>query len=250
MLNNIVIIGATSEMAYQLAVLFAKKNCNLFLVGRNPQKMEVIASDLRCRTQGSVMTELMDMNDYGAHSALLIKAQQALGRIDLLFMAHGSLSDQHRCEISSSAMCHEFQTNCLSALSLLTVFADYFEQQKQGFMAVISSVAGDRGRKSNYIYGAAKGAVSLFLQGLRMRLAPSNVSVLTIKPGYVDTPMTAHLQKGLLCCSSQYAAREIMKAIENKKSVVYVPFFWRYIMLLIKCMPERVLSLRFLSKLN
>jgi short-subunit dehydrogenase len=154
-------------------------------------------------------------------------------------IAHGTLSNQQLCEQSVEKTLEEFQTNCLSFISLLTILANYFEQQKRGVIAVISSVAGDRGRKSNYVYGAAKAAVTAFLSGLRSRLAASNVTVITIKPGTVDTPMTAHLRKGLLFASPQKVGAGIYAAMKQKKEVVYLPGYWRLIMFVVRSIPER-----------
>jgi len=134
----------------------------------------------------------------------------------------------------------ELQTNFTTVVSLLTLLANLFERQGRGSIAVISSVAGDRGRQSNYVYGAAKGALTIYLQGLRNRLAKANVHVLTIKPGFVDTPMTRDFKKGLLWVGPDVIARGIVKAIDKRKDVAYLPFFWRYIMFIIKIIPERI----------
>jgi len=134
----------------------------------------------------------------------------------------------------------EFTTNCASVISLLRILADYFEQQRRGCIAVISSVAGDRGRQSNYVYGAAKGAVTVFLQGLRNRLYKSGVAVVTIKPGTVDTPMTAGMKKGLLFASASSVGQGIYKAMLARKEVVYLPWFWRPIMFIIRSIPEPI----------
>jgi decaprenylphospho-beta-D-erythro-pentofuranosid-2-ulose 2-reductase len=120
------------------------------------------------------------------------------------------------------------------------LLAKQLEQQGHGCIAVISSVAGDRGRQSNYVYGTAKGALSIFLQGLRNRLGKTGVQVLTIKPGFVDSPMTKDFDKGLLWVKPAMIAQGILRAIEKKKEVVYLPFFWRYIMLIIKMIPEKI----------
>ncbi len=128
----------------------------------------------------------------------------------------------------------------MSVISLLTHLGNRFEAQRHGAIAVISSVAGDRGRLSNYVYGTAKGAVSIFMQGLRNRLYKSGVNVLTIKPGFVDTPMTAQLPKGALWAQPDHIAAGIIKAIDSGKTVVYLPGFWRLIMLIIKSIPESV----------
>jgi short-subunit dehydrogenase len=160
--------------------------------------------------------------------------------MDVVLIAHGTLPDQKACEASFEHTRREFETNALSVMSLLTHVANYFEREKRGTIAVIASVAGDRGRQSNYVYGTAKGAVSLFMQGLRNRLAPAGVHVLTIKPGFVDTPMTSEFKKGLLWAQPDRVARDIQRAIEKKKDIAYVPPFWRYIMWVIGAIPEFV----------
>jgi short-subunit dehydrogenase len=125
-------------------------------------------------------------------------------------------------------------------IALATVLANRFEAQRSGSIAVISSVAGDRGRQSNYVYGAAKGAVTLLLQGLRNRLSKSGVQVLTIKPGFVDTPMTAEFKKGALWAKPDDIAHGIVSAIDRRRDVVYLPGFWRLIMLIIRHIPEPI----------
>jgi decaprenylphospho-beta-D-erythro-pentofuranosid-2-ulose 2-reductase len=156
-----------------------------------------------------------------------------------VLIAHGTLSDQCACESSVEGLRREFDVNAVAAMSLLTLLANRFEQRKAGTLAVISSVAGDRGRQSNYVYGAAKAALSTFLGGLRQRLAKSNVDVLTIKPGFVDTPMTAAIaNKGALWATPERVAAGIVRAIDRRRSVVYLPGFWRGIMLVIRTIPE------------
>jgi short-subunit dehydrogenase len=148
------------------------------------------------------------------------------------------LGDQKACEQDFSLAEKEIRTNFLSCVSLLTLISNEMEKEKAGTIAVISSVAGDRGRQSNYIYGSAKGALNLFLQGLRNRMYPLGVRVLTIKPGFVDTPMTAAFKKNILFAKPDQIARGIVKAIDRKKDVVYLPFFWWGIMAIIKAIPE------------
>jgi decaprenylphospho-beta-D-erythro-pentofuranosid-2-ulose 2-reductase len=160
-------------------------------------------------------------------------------------IAHGTLPDQGACQASFDTARREFEVNALSVLSLLTLAANRFEQQRSGTIAVISSVAGERGRQSNYLYGAAKGAVSLFLQGLRNRLSKSGVQVVTILPGFVDTPMTADFPKGPLWAQPDAVARDIVRAIEGGRDVLYTPWFWRWIMLIIRTIPERSLQAAF-----
>jgi short-subunit dehydrogenase len=165
-------------------------------------------------------------------------AIETLGGLDAALIAHGTLGSQESSQQSVEFMLKELNTNFLSVVSLLTLLANHFEQQRRGCIAVISSVAGDRGRQSNYVYGTAKGAISIFLQGLRSRLAKSGVAVVTIKPGLVDTPMTASLKKNFLYTDPQTVGKAIHLAMKKGKSVVYVPWFWRPIMLIIIHIPE------------
>ena len=151
-----------------------------------------------------------------------------------------NMRDQARCEREVRVALEEFSTNALSVISLLTLAAPIFEQQRQGTIAVISSVAGDRGRQNNYLYGSAKAAVSTFLQGLRSRLFKSGVAVVTIKPGLVDTPMTAHLRKTALFASPEPVGAAIYQAIFKGQETAYVPWFWQGVMIVIKLVPERL----------
>jgi len=183
----------------------------------------------------------LDVNDFDHHSCNLNNAIAAMGGIDIVLIAHGTLGNQKTCERDFVATLQELNTNVISVLSLLTHLANHFESQKHGSIAVISSVAGDRGRQSNYVYGTAKGAVTIFLQGLRQRLHKSGVQVLTIKPGFVDTPMTAGIdKKGPLWASPEAIARSIVSSIEKRRDVVYAPWFWIGIMAVIRAIPERV----------
>jgi short-subunit dehydrogenase len=184
-------------------------------------------------------TATLDVADFAAHAGVLDAALRELGAIDVVLIAHGTLSDQRECEDSVAALRREFDVNALGTLALLTTLANTLQAQGRGTLAVISSVAGDRGRQSNYVYGSAKAAVTAFLSGLRQRLAKSGVNVLTIKPGFVDTPMTAAIaNKGALWAQPAQIAAGIVRAIDRGRSVVYLPWFWRWIMLVIRHIPE------------
>lgn len=237
---NVVIIGATSALAHEAARCFAQEHAHLFLVARNEQKLKTVADDLRVRGNGKVETCVLDLTELTRHQEVWSTAVTELGRVDMLLIAHGTLGNQQLCEESVEETLKEFANNCISVISLLTISANYFEQQGQGCIAVISSVAGDRGRKSNYVYGTTKAAVSTFLQGLRNRLAKSGVKVLTIKPGYVATPMTAHLKKGLLMAEAAPVGKSIYEAMKQGKDIVYLPWFWRPIMLIVRSIPEGI----------
>jgi short-subunit dehydrogenase len=239
-MNRVLIIGATSAIAEATARLFAGRGAKLYLAARNPQKLEAIAADLKVRGAAQMETEVLDANDFPAHENLPQRAAAALGGLDVLLIAHGTLPDQAACQQSFPATLEALNINAIGVISMLTHAANYFEQQGSGSIAVISSVSGDRGRQSNYVYGAAKAAVSVFLQGLRNRLQPAGVHVLTIKPGFVDTPMTREFKKGLLWAQPETIAAGIYRALEQRRDEVYLPWFWRWIMLAIRLIPERM----------
>ena len=237
-MRKVLIIGATSAIAEATARLFAQAGDALFLVGRNKEKLMTTAEDLRIRGASRVLTEVLDVSDFEQHDSVINKAIQSLDGIDLALLAHGTLPDQDACEQSFNLTKKEIEVNAISMISFLTSLANYFEQNKAGTIAVISSVAGDRGRQSNYIYGSAKGMVTIFLQGLRNRLYKSNVNVITIKPGFVDTPMTSAFEKGLLWSTPDKIAKSILTCVSKNRAVCYVPAFWYLIMLVIKLIPE------------
>lgn len=237
--KNILIIGATSAIAESVARLYAIDGANLYLIARNEPRLTTIAHDLRIRGAANVVVTTFNLDDFSTHQAIIDKAYEALKTIDIVLIAYGSLPDQKAMEKSASDTITACNTNAISVISLLTILANRFEESKAGTIAAITSVAGDRGRQSNYVYGASKAMVSVFLQGLRNRLFHSNVNVLDIKPGFVDTPMTAHIPKGgPLWAQPNAVAKDIVKAIEKKKDVLYTPFFWRYIMFIICSIPE------------
>ena len=180
-MQNILIIGATSAIAEATARLFAQQGARFYLLARNNQRLENIATDLKIRGASCVEHQVFDVNDVSGHHDLLEKAIRALGSIDIALIAHGTLADQKQCESSNEATLAEFQTNAIGTISLLTVLANIFEGQGKGTLAVISSVAGDRGRLSNYVYGAAKSAVTVFCEGLQVRLYNARVNLLNLK---------------------------------------------------------------------
>ena len=240
MSRNVLIIGATSAIAHETAKHFALEGANLFLVARNEERVAALANDLKARGAGRVETYIQDVSDLSRHQELLDAAINTLDSVDMLLIAHGTLGDQRKCELSVEETMKELNNNALSVISLLTLAANYFEQRKQGCIAVISSVAGDRGRSSNYVYGTAKAALNAFLSGLRNRLSKAGVAVLTIKPGTVDTPMTAHMKKGLLFAKPGPVGKSIYQAMVKGKDVLYVPGYWSVIMFVIRSIPESV----------
>ena len=239
-MSNILILGATSAIAKHTARLFAVDEHSLYLVARNEYKLAAMKQDMLVRGAKEVNYERLDLTDDKQHEIFIQRATATMGSIDTVLIAYGTLANQKNSAATYANTLYELQINCLSVISLLTILANQFEQQKSGCIAVISSPAGDRGRQSNYIYGTAKGALSIFLQGLRNRLAKSKVHVLTIKPGFVDTPMTTDFKKGFLWVTPEVISKGIYRAIKKKREIVYLPFFWRYIMLIIKTIPEKI----------
>jgi len=237
--SRTLIIGATSAIAEATERLLAARGDALYLVGRNETMLAAIAADLVVRGCPRIATESLDANDLAAHEAMLERAEGFLGGIDIALLAYGTLPDQGRCERSVELTVRELHTNAISVVALLTRLANRMER-RAGIIAVISSVAGDRGRGSNYVYGSAKALVTAFLSGLRQRLRVCGVAVVTIKPGFVDTPMTAAFRKGVLWAKPERIGRGIVRALERKRSTVYLPWFWRPIMFVVRALPEGV----------
>ena len=239
-MKRILVIGATSAIAEHCSRAWAARGDALYLVGRDSERLEAMAVDLSIRGATNVRLYCMDLNDLDDHTDMLDAAESALGTIDIVLIAHGTLSEQKKCEQDVALTMAEIKTNALSVIALLTLIANRFEKRLEGTIAVISSVAGDRGRASNYVYGSAKSMVTEFTSGLRQRLHKSNVAVLTIKPGYVDTPMTREFKKGLLWAKPSTVAAKIVKAIDGRRELVYVPTRWWMIMAAIKALPEKL----------
>ena len=238
--KNIVILGASSAIAQAVARRIALENANLFLLARNQEKLETIASDLKGRGAKEVNFEARDLAQSESHDQVIKSIYEKMTSVDVVFLAYGVLDDQLESQNNFDTFKTNFNINMLSAVSWLHRFAEKMIDNKSGTLAVITSVAGDRGRQSNYAYGCAKGALSIFLSGLRHRLKPKNVHVLDIRPGFVDTPMTADVEKGPLFASPDQVAAPIMKAIRKKSDVVYTPWFWYFIMLIVRNLPNAI----------
>lgn len=237
-MKRILIIGATSAIAEATARLFAARGDSLVLAGRDTEQLQRIADDLRIRGASNTFTLGLDANDFSQHESVVQKAATQLGGLDVALIAHGTLGNQAECEKDFSLALKEINTNGISVMSLLTVLANYMQAQNAGQLAVIGSVAGDRGRPSNYVYGTAKAAVATFCEGLRARLHAHNVNVLLIKPGFVDTPMTAAFKKGALWAKPEKIAAMIVRALDRRAGVIYTPSFWALIMLVIRSIPR------------
>ncbi len=235
---KILVLGATSGIAEATCRLWAAQGASLFLVARNPQKLAAVAADLKTRGAAYVDTQVADLDDTTAHPALLAHAINSLTGMDVAYFAHGILGDQPAAEKDFEVAAQILHTNFMSAVSLLTWLANFCVQRHAGTLAVISSVAGDRGRKSNYVYGASKAGLDAFLGGLRNRIDREGVTVLTIKPGPIRTAMTAHMPGAHKFADVDATARTIAKAIATRKDTLYVPLQWRPIMAVIRAIPE------------
>lgn len=237
MKERILVLGATSEIATKTAELFAHEGSEMFLVARNEQRLSTVNEHLQALGAARVESACLDLQYCEGHEDLVNKAFSAFDGIDVALIAYGTLPDAERCLQDAAYSVGHFHTNATSIISLALRLARRFQVQRSGTIAVISSVAGDRGRAGNFVYGSAKGALDLFLEGLRARLHGTGVNVVTIKPGFVDTPMTRNLQRNFLFAESRAVGRGIYQAIRSKKEVVYLPWFWRWIMLVVRLMP-------------
>lgn len=182
-MTAVLIVGATSAIAEATARLFAEGGASLCLVGRNGERLRAVADDLGTRGAKRVGQYVMDVNDIDAHARMLEESERAIGEPDICLIAHGTLPDQHACESDARLTLEHLRTNAISTIALLTVVAQVFEHRRRGTIGVISSVAGDRGRQSNYVYGTAKAALDTFLEGLRQRLHKVGVRLVTIQAG-------------------------------------------------------------------
>jgi short-subunit dehydrogenase len=240
-MKKILIVGATSSIASACARLWAAEQSEFFLVARDGQKLQQTCADLQARGARAVTSYEMDVSDNAEHAVMFERCMAALQTVDICLIAYGSLPNQRECEQSVEVALREFANNGSSVIALLTLLANRMAAQHRGTLAVISSVAGDRGRPSNYLYGAAKAAVTAFCEGLRARLFKSGVHVITIKPGFVDTPMTLGLAlPALLVAQPDTVAQRIVAGIERKAAVLYVPGFWAWIMGLIRAIPQPI----------
>jgi len=239
-MKRILVIGATSAIAQATARLWAAQGHHLYLLARDPGRLAAVADDLRVRGAAHVDVAVLDVTSMNTHSAVVNKAVDSMGTVDIALIAHGVLPEQSRCEREPEAMLDTLHVNALSVMSLAGLLAERMEAQRSGVLAVLGSVAGDRGRKSNYVYGSAKAAVGTFLQGLRNRMHSIGVSVVTIKPGFVDTPMTAGFRKGPLWASAHQVASGIVRAVDRRVEVAYLPWFWGPMMLAIRLIPESI----------
>ncbi|BAW80570.1 short-chain dehydrogenase/reductase SDR [Candidatus Nitrosoglobus terrae] len=238
MRGAVLILGATSAIARGTAVALARRGHPLYLGGRDEAELARIAADLIIRYQIKVHWGTVDAGNYAAHGLFLEQAVETMGGLEGVVLAFGYLGDTVAARTEFEEVKKIMAINLIGAVSLLNECANYLENKRSGFIIGLSSVAGDRGRQSNYYYGAAKGGLSIFLQGLRNRLFVSRVQVLTVKLGFVDTGMTFGLPRLFWVALPYTVGERIIIALEQRQDRVYVPWFWRYIMFIICAIPE------------
>ena len=242
MTRRVLILGATSGIAQEVSRCFAAERAKLFLVARNPEKLKALTDDLKIRGAESVETYAADLTDPLSHPLIISRSLAVWGGLDAVLVAYGILPDQLSTESSPNLLLNSIEINYVSVVSLLMQLAKVLEEQGSGVLAVIGSVAGDRGRRSNYVYGSAKSALATFVAGLRLRLKAANVQVVLIKPGLVSTPMTAHVSQSFLFVTAKQAGRGVYNAMISPRAVVYCPWYWKWIMGFIRIIPESIFA--------
>ena len=240
-MDKILVFGATSKLAEETVRHIKGVGTKVMLVAQNQSKLDVIYKELKTwNPEVEYFTYILDALDFVNHQTMFDEAINKLGGLDTFFVAPGTLPDNEKIRKDATHTVKEFNINCLSVISLCTICSNYFENQRKGTIAVISSVAGERGRQSNYIYGAAKAGVSAYLQGLRNRMFEFGVTVITIKPGMVKTPMTLGMPDSPLFAKPEKVGKDIFNAIKNKKDIIFTPSYWKIIMTIIKLIPESI----------
>lgn len=237
--KSVVVIGATSMIARAAAMEFAARGYRIVVASRDREENHIIAADLRVRFETDAYAVPFEALAYDSHQLFYDQCVEALGTTpEGVLLCFGYLEDQQKAQDDFAVARKLLDINLTACVSVLEIFARKFEERGGGFIVGVSSVAGDRGRMGNYVYGCAKAGFSAYLQGLRQRLSRRNVSVLTVKPGFIDTKMTFGMPNLLLMASPETAGRDIVRAILKKRDVIYTPWFWRYIMLIIRHVPE------------
>lgn len=238
-MKSLLVLGAKSEIAISTAKLYAKNGWDLILVGREVSKiLSLFKIELEEEFHCKVKLCDLDILEFQSH---IILFKSLLQKPDGVICFIGLLGNQKKGEIDFYHTSKVIDSNFTGIVSMLNIFANYFEKKGEGFIACVSSVAGDRGRKNNYTYGSAKAALTTYLSGLRNRLSSKNVHVMTVKPGYVKTKMTKDLNiPNILKVSPNYVAKKIYKMQQRKREIIYIPRFWSLIMILVKLVPERI----------
>ncbi len=235
-MSYVLIVGAKSDIAKAAAKEYATHGYDIYLAARSVSTLTNFASTLRASTHQDIQLLELDILDYGSHLEFYNHLpNKPLGVISAI----GYLGDQQRSRSDFREVSRIINTNYTGIVSLFNIIANDFETRRRGFIIGLSSVAGDRGRQSNYLYGSAKAGFTAYLSGLRNRLHSSNVHVLTVKPGFVNTQMTAHLRLPTYLTNQPHnVARDIFRAHNRGKDVLYTGWMWKWIMTSIKMLPE------------
>ena len=243
-MKRIVIVGATSAIAEACARLWVQKEpANLLLLGRNLEKLERIAADLRVRSPESVIETMQAEFLDSSVIQKTVNTIVAQNKVDIVLIAHGYLPLQQECQKDLAIFEEAININALSPAFYAEAFAQYFETIGKGKIVIIGSVAGDRGRKTNYVYGASKGLLDRLAQGMQHRFAGTDIKVILVKPGPTDTPMTKeYKQRGMKMASAEEVAKEMVESIENNRPVIYAPKKWQLIMFIVKHMPAFIFN--------
>jgi short-subunit dehydrogenase len=239
--RRVLVLGATSAIAQAVARVYAASGARLALVARSREHLSTVASDLSVRGAEVLLQRSIDLCELDRHRTLVAEAEAALDGLDVVLVAHGVLPDQQACQQDPSRAVASWDVNFVSAASLMEAAAERLAAAGRGTLGVLSSVAGDRGRADNYVYGAAKAALTAYASGVGHRLRGTGVTVVTIKPGPVDTPMIRGrvLSPGLVA-DVDVVGRRIHGALERGERVVYVPGKWRWIMGVLRALPVRL----------
>lgn len=240
MSKSVLILGASSPIARATAIEFAKKGYALFLAGREIEDIERIGEDIKIRFQVPVKWGIFNAIAYETHASFIHNVSKVMGGLEGVYVGFGMTGDQSKAVVDFVEAHRIIQTNYIGAVSALTHAGQLLANSQKGFIIGISSVAGERGRQSNYVYGSAKAGLTVFLQGLRNRLFHLGVHVLTVKPGFVDTSMTYGKEGVILNAAPENIGRSIVKAVEKRKNEVYLPWFWGMIMGVVKAIPESI----------
>lgn len=241
MTEHVLIVGATSGIGVEIARAFARRGARLVVAGRRAEALDALARDLRIRSGASVDVAVFDATDFASHAPMVEAALHALdGRLDGAVLCHGFMADDAKVRADAGLLRTTIDVNLTSVVHVAERVADVLAPRGSGWIAALSSVAGDRGRQSNYVYGCAKAGLSTYLQGLRNRLFASGVHVLTVEPGFVLTAMTRDRldPESPLVASPERVAADVVRAIDRRRNVVYTPWFWRAIMAVVRGIPE------------
>ncbi|MCB1044108.1 MAG: SDR family NAD(P)-dependent oxidoreductase [Acidobacteria bacterium] len=237
---NVVVFGATSAIAQAASHFWAARGDRLLLVARNADNLNAVANDLRARYDVDIATHQADLADVAGVPDLVHSVFESMSQVDRVLIAYGTLPDQEACEIIPADAWPHLTTNFVSPVILVGELSRRMASHG-GCIGVITSVAGERGRRSNYVYGSAKAGLMTFLQGMRHRLHGTKLHICDIRPGFIATPMTQHLKQGLLFAKPAKVAPRLVQAMDRGKSVVYLPGFWRWIMWVIRAMPTYIM---------